>query len=591
MSYKALLFCSDEATARVVAQVLSELEFQGEPCKEPFAAVKKLTSERIDAMVVDCGNAQDAALLVKSARNSNFNQQSLFIALVDGKTGVTNAFRLGANLVLTKPVSVEQAKSTLRVARGLLHKNEAAKTAASAPAVSANPDPTVVDVGVVAPKAAASSVSPWAPGPLVSIPSSSMLEVEKEAAPKLEPAEAGLLESISETASGELSPPAWPALATKKELQSKMAGMSGGTKVAPFAESEKTATIGATETLGATVSSAPNAGIPAAKSLARPLLSVHSGSGQAAAAAPAPSLEPGNSADSESTAAFSGEPEIPATSSDVAKPKSKFKTVSKSNGSYTTGLTVAAVIVLVAAIGYEGWTTLHPVVKGGPAIATPVPPNAAGRPGSQVAMVPGGAQIQVNDTNRVHVPSKQIETQPMLTPTHKQSVTNPTGTGYTSVPETAPRDVLVVSTQPVATVPAPKPAADEPVPAAPAATEITSNSEGHAIPSLVTPSNASMPMPLGNNQISQGVAEGLLIKRVQPVYPPQGRSIVRQGAVEVLASIDKDGSVTNVKQLSGDPILGKAAMDAVKQWQYKPYLLDGQPVEIQTQITVNFTAQ
>src|SRR5271167_816223 len=116
MSYKALLFCPDEKTARIVTQVLTELDFQVEPCNEPFAAVKKLTTEHFDGVVVDCDNEQNAALLFKSARNSASNQTSLAVAVVEGQSGVAKAFRIGANLVLTKPINIEQAKGTLRVA-------------------------------------------------------------------------------------------------------------------------------------------------------------------------------------------------------------------------------------------------------------------------------------------------------------------------------------------------------------------------------------------------------------------------------------------------------------------------------------------
>jgi protein TonB len=55
-----------------------------------------------------------------------------------------------------------------------------------------------------------------------------------------------------------------------------------------------------------------------------------------------------------------------------------------------------------------------------------------------------------------------------------------------------------------------------------------------------------------------------------------------------MASIAKDGSIRSVKQVSGDAILGRSAIEAVRQWKYKPYFLNGEPVEIQTQITVNF---
>src|SRR5437762_12928708 len=138
MRYQALLFCPDEKTARVVSQVLSELDFTVETCNEPFAAVKKLMAQHFDAIVVDCDNEQNAALLFKSARNSGTNQASLAVAVVEGQAGVAKAFRIGANLVLTKPIHVEQSKGTLRVARGLLRKGQATKPVAT---VSAFPEP------------------------------------------------------------------------------------------------------------------------------------------------------------------------------------------------------------------------------------------------------------------------------------------------------------------------------------------------------------------------------------------------------------------------------------------------------------------
>ena len=104
-----------------------------------------------------------------------------------------------------------------------------------------------------------------------------------------------------------------------------------------------------------------------------------------------------------------------------------------------------------------------------------------------------------------------------------------------------------------------------------------------ASPTLPRPSLATI-------RISQGVSQGLLIKRVQPKYPPAALAVRAQGAVQIEATIDKEGNVTNLKVLSGDPILAHAALEAVRQWRYKPYYLDGDPVEIQTQITVNFKA-
>src|ERR1700731_3692059 len=141
MGYQALLFCPDEKTARTVTQVLSELDFAVEPCTEPFVAVKKLMGQHFDAIVVDCDNEQNATLLFKSAHGSASNQNSLAVAVVEGQAGVAKAFRIGANLVLTKPINVEQAKGTLRVARGLLRKREGTKPA---PATSTSKPPATV---------------------------------------------------------------------------------------------------------------------------------------------------------------------------------------------------------------------------------------------------------------------------------------------------------------------------------------------------------------------------------------------------------------------------------------------------------------
>lgn len=88
--------------------------------------------------------------------------------------------------------------------------------------------------------------------------------------------------------------------------------------------------------------------------------------------------------------------------------------------------------------------------------------------------------------------------------------------------------------------------------------------------------------------VSQGVSQGLLIKKVPPSYPQSALHMRVEGKVELVATISKTGEISKVKVVSGDSQLTKAASDAVKQWKYKPYLLNGEPVEIQTQVTVVF---
>jgi protein TonB len=75
---------------------------------------------------------------------------------------------------------------------------------------------------------------------------------------------------------------------------------------------------------------------------------------------------------------------------------------------------------------------------------------------------------------------------------------------------------------------------------------------------------------------------------VQPVYPPLARSARIQGSVVLEALIGRDGTMQNLKLISGHPMLVPAAIDAVSQWRYRPYILNGDPIEVETQITVNF---
>ncbi len=101
-----------------------------------------------------------------------------------------------------------------------------------------------------------------------------------------------------------------------------------------------------------------------------------------------------------------------------------------------------------------------------------------------------------------------------------------------------------------------------------------------AVPKVATPQRV---------RVSQGVSQGLLIKKIQPSYPPLARQARIQGQVLLQAEISKDGSIQNLRLISGHPMLAPAAIEAVKQWRYKPYFLNGEPVEVETQITVIFS--
>ena len=101
-----------------------------------------------------------------------------------------------------------------------------------------------------------------------------------------------------------------------------------------------------------------------------------------------------------------------------------------------------------------------------------------------------------------------------------------------------------------------------------------------AIPKAATPQRV---------RVSQGVSQGMLIRKVQPTYPPLARQARIQGTVVLQALIGKDGAIENLHVASGHPMLTGAALEAVKGWRYKPYYLNGEPVEVETTINVIFS--
>jgi protein TonB len=101
-----------------------------------------------------------------------------------------------------------------------------------------------------------------------------------------------------------------------------------------------------------------------------------------------------------------------------------------------------------------------------------------------------------------------------------------------------------------------------------------------AVPKVATPQRV---------RVSSGVSTGLLIKKVTPNYPQLAKQARIQGSVVLQAEISKEGTIQNLQLISGHPMLAPAAIEAVKQWRYKPYLLNGEPVAVETQVVVNFS--
>ena len=460
MSYRALLFCADDKASRAVTQVFRELDFHVESSHEPFDAVKRLTAQHFDALVVDCDNEENATLLFKSARNSASNKNSLAVAVVEGQANIAKAFRLGANLVLTKPINLEQAKGTLRVARGLLRKAES-KLNLAGPLVAT--DQTGGELETSRPAAFHNSVlTPVPIEPPLPV-ASAALEVENQPGSP----EAASIDSLAKAAGA----------------QSSAASARQAAAAAPAKESQW--------------ASKPEVLEPkpvAADEVKRPKKKEEAAA--QGAKQPAPAAKPS------STLRFA--------SLGINADESANAEQSKRN------FWIAAIIVL--ALGgavYYGWTKYHPAI---------------------------------------HLPFAQNE-----------------------APVPAPPAPPVPKPPALESSAAPQPDANA---ALAAATE--------AVP---TPAPADTKTPVGLAKVSESVAEGLLIKRVDPNYPDKARDQKLDGLVQLRANINKSGDVTGVKALHGNALLVEAATAAVKQWKYKPYYVNGAPTDIETSITLNFKPQ
>lgn len=605
MGYQALLFCPDDKTARAVTQVLNELDFSVEPCTEPFAAVKRLMAQHFDAVVVDCDNEQNATLLFKSARNSSSNQSSLAVAVVEGQAGVAKAFRIGANLVLTKPINIEQAKGTLRVARGLLRKggDPSKPTTAAQPAAPASPMPAAPELK--APSAGPQPLRPIAPSQAPkSYPPAAPPKVPNAAPPMavakaqgMRPEGSAQLEDTAPaTTHADVAPKPSVSIAPKKNYPWQPAKSGAEPMASALKKAAEAAGIAETAEPKASTTSTP-------PSLEKP----SAGTAYGAASAPAPAREKEPEPVPLITPASHAErpsPALPKEPSHLEEPSSAVEPPSFSMGapafdeeepaSNKKALIIVGVVVLLAALaGFLGWKNMggKSAPSNSPAPTTePASPGAASpTPDASNRSTTGSAE-----TGRENVPQHAAaEATPAVSkpsPSTRTAAHEPVASKPEPSSEPAPAEpetpaFVVKNEQPHIVK---KTTQDAEPAVAPSAIGVASGTDSNALTAIST-APVSVPKPSTDVvKVSQGVSEGLVLKRVAPRYPMQAIQMRKEGLVQLQATITKTGSITNLKVLTGDPTLAKAAVDAVRQWKYKPYYLDGEPVDIQTQISINF---
>lgn len=610
MAFKSLLLSKDADLVQTLARLLKDLDIAVEPCSEPFAAAKRLMDQHFDAILVDCEDEQGAGWVLQSARMATASKKSITIAIVGAQSANSGGPRAGENFVIQKPIVLKQVESTLRAVRGLIG-----------------------DGGVVPRIEAPASVSsaPAERPPVLAPAPTPHVAVTAQGRP---PAE--LFDELT-AALDRLGPQGSPA----KPAPVAMASSGAAAAAAPAWEKPEPVT---SPSLGAAAAAAPawekappavpEPTLPPSEPVAPPVLRPAQQAWPGLIAAPSPPAKPeapavlplaataaemkpavrpaqdqvrsNNALDDVRRRMSTASP--PAWRTDVEErqeaPAPRFSGLAMdeepSRGFPFKAIAVAMVLVSLALFGYSwyrGRNTANPPVNQEQAPATqpqptaqapnvPVPDAAAVSPrgdtdNSAAAKIDSSAEQAAPAPSAAAVKPSQAasETKPAT------DVTAPDTTNDLGLPP-AP---LVVEGGKLHSSP---PAYAEEAQMKPPSLDAVANAGKPELGGVMSPAPVDVPKLAAaapqRIKVSQGVTQGLLVRQVKPQYPAMARETRVEGDVVLAAVIGKDGTVRDLKAVSGPAMLVSSAIQAVRQWRYKPYLLNGQPVEVETQIKLQF---
>jgi len=613
MSTRAFLLCCDEKAVHAVAQILDELEVSFEHSGEPPFALKRLGAQRFDLLIVDCDNAQNATQVFNSARASNLNKNSIAVAIVEGKAGVPNAFRLGASLVLTKPVSLEQARNTLRTGIGMTKKDAVeAKPVAAAPVVTPAPAPLTpvaptvpAPTAHVAPTPTPAAITPVIPHPVAPapVPAAPVAKAPVVPVAPVVPAAAPVLPAAKST----VTPTAEkPALSTKPVVPMQ----DHKPALTDFTEAKAQPTVGVTAVAKAAAATVGTSAAGPAPLNDSKFDSVFAGSASTVADSETKKSEAKKDDKNKLSelgakdAKDTKEPvlriEDPlADETDVLDPlkdhgvpsfgamgKQPFAGFDEDRPTRSKAPLIAALVLIVIGGGaYAAWTT-QPDFR---AFRGWEYGNLRGKIDAMRGKAPVTAAVKQQPAP---VPPAPVQPVPPASPNPEtidiavapgDSTTNP-GNSAAAATSANPATATSSNADPAATKP----------PALQAAKQDTTPGHTGSSASLV-PASASLPPTTTTKpqvsdlfEVPEDFADDQVVHRVHPTYPKQAIAKKLHGSVVLQAIISKQGKVDSLQLVSGDPILAQAAASAVKQWRYKPYWHNNEPTDFQTRVTVDF---
>jgi protein TonB len=639
MALRCLLFSSDEKNAALICQVLGGLGVEGERCSEGPAAVEKVIQQSFQVVIIDWDMQPEAGLLLTTARERKAAERPLTLAIVSDDVSVPKALQAGANSILRKPVLINQAHDTLKTACDLLRAREsAAQAAAASAASSARPawleqggeshlrvgdllqsgqpapgaqfvlesdtqrafQPKTEFTGPLKelePMAAAVRPEPIAPAPpplpdeprglawylnrnaatLPSAPQALAAAAPAPAKPELIGYDQVAVSTQASGASLAQEPlPAPEALAQERQAHEQntetqlFAYITGGReeKAWPQFWLGKKAIVGALVLACCAVAIAPQApwhqGLLSVWARGRHI--VH------AWLNPQPVVTQ----------------QAPSSHEDFGRPGDEYRLPAAENIPDAT--TDASQIRVV------------PVVD-----PTAKKPNNPGADADQTSALPEGTTTTPGDQTQ---PSAiQSEGNPATQPTAvSTSPTSAPTTGGTALPGTAATaaaaaaqlrsDAQAAASSPPTTLVAPVLAPPQPPGPLPHSASTPTTTTAAIPPSLKSDIASMTPEASGNKPVEAALpsiepvnipetdARKLLTDQPAPAYPSSAKG--QQGTVVLQVLIGRDGTVQDAKFLQGSLVFARAAIDGVKQWKFKPYMMNGRPVSVQAPLTISF---
>ncbi len=637
MRLRCLLFSSHEEMVQPIWQVLTDLGIEGEYCSNAVDAVERVTTQLFQIVITDWEDQPEATFLLKTARDQRAAQRPLTLAIVNDDAR-PEALQAGANSVLLKPIRVEQVRDTLGTACELLR----SKMPASAPQAAETSSAPQVPAGTaMAASAGAASVS--SPAALSQVPEKTFRAGEFRQSATTAPGaqwntECGVQKSLD------------PAAASEVDAPIELRAMASGVVESPAAEpvDPQAALTGWASLQARLTRPAPPPSSDASPK--NELLSYRNQEG--ASASPAEDTNPPTrQAQREARREAALFAYIAGETEEETEPAHAVSRLPKLLLAGLLAAACAGVLAVPRArqglpILYRsalraggGWLNPPPAQlpqaapqhesfgEAGEEYKLPIAaniPDATTDP-SQIRVLPvidpTAKSAKPNDSNSLQEVAGEngnIPTdQPQVGPAENgqvEAVESPIQ-GQTASPETAavgatvrpPSDIAppiqsrpnstpvpAATPQPGVPInPTPVPISAPPHPVAAASTSAIPSSLRSQIASMTPEASGAKPVEAAMSSIepvnlAESAAWDLLAQKVDPEYPDAAKPGKQLGSVVLQVLIGRDGTVQDAKFLQGSLVFARAAIDAVKQWRFKPYSLNGRAVSVQSSITLNF---